>query len=258
MSATGGRTRPMLAGRPGSVPLLPVAGMLGAVTPPEMRTAMDFFDRLEDVRARNDVLEHPFYQRWSAGELSLDELAVYAGEYRHAVVALAEASRSVARLAESADARQLGEHAAEETAHVALWDDFRDGVGARVDGDPRPETVDCARAWAGAEDRSLLEGLVVLYAIESAQPAIADVKRQGLREHYGIADPAVTAYFDVHVERDVEHAAAGRELIAARLDGADEDALLARAEDALRANWRLLDGVDASVAQGSTSPRRIA
>src|SRR6185503_7856888 len=57
----------------------------------------DFWSRLEEVRARWNVLEHPFYQRWSAGELSRDELARYAGEYRHAVVALADAAAGAAR-----------------------------------------------------------------------------------------------------------------------------------------------------------------
>jgi pyrroloquinoline quinone (PQQ) biosynthesis protein C len=28
------------------------------------------------------VLEHPFYERWVAGELSAEDLARYAGEYR--------------------------------------------------------------------------------------------------------------------------------------------------------------------------------
>ncbi len=61
---------------------------------------MTFFDRLEATRERWNVLEHPFYQRWSAGERTREELAVYAGQYRHAVPALAEAAASAARAAE--------------------------------------------------------------------------------------------------------------------------------------------------------------
>src|SRR5437763_1735304 len=30
---------------------------------------MDFWSRIEQVRARWNVLEHPFYERWSRGEL---------------------------------------------------------------------------------------------------------------------------------------------------------------------------------------------
>jgi pyrroloquinoline-quinone synthase len=211
---------------------------------------VDFLDRLEQVRAANDVLEHPFYVRWSAGELRPDELALYAGEYRHAVIAIAKASNAAARKAGPDDAPELEAHAAEEAEHVALWDDFARAVGADTDAEPQPETEACAAAWAGHKDRSLLHDFVALYAIESGQPAISETKRRGLREHYGIEE---TAYFDVHVVRDVEHAAAGRALIARHLDGADEAELLGHAEAVLRANWLLLDGV-----QGSTSPLRIA
>jgi pyrroloquinoline-quinone synthase len=204
---------------------------------------VDFFDRLEGVRARNDVLQHPFYQRWSAGELTRDELALYAGEYRHAVIALAEAASKAAQTAEPSLAAALQAHADEETQHVALWDQFARSVGADLDREPRPETVACADTWAGADSRPLLESLVALYAIESGQPAIADTKRRGLHAHYGIDDPSATAYFDIHVERDVEHAAEAKALIEQRLDGADQASLLAEAEDVLRANWELLDGV---------------
>ena len=116
-----------------------------------------------------------------------------------------------------------------------------------------PETAACADAWAG-DGRDLLGHLVALYAIESAQPAISRVKADGLREHYGFAPGPATAYFDLHAERDVEHAAEGRELIAARLEGADEDALVAEAERVLEANWTLLDGVERLCA--AEEPRR--
>ncbi len=84
-----------------------------------------------------------------------------------------------------------------------------------------------------------------MYAIESAQPAIAETKREGLVAHYGF-DPGsdATVYFDLHATLDVEHAAQERALIEPRLDGADADALLAEAEAVLRANWELLDGVE--------------
>ena len=204
---------------------------------------MDLWTRLDDVRARCSVLEHPFYKRWSAGELSREDLARYAGQYRHAVVALALAADRAARAATSSDRAELAAHAGEEAAHVSLWDAFAGAAG--TDG-PQPaeaETTECAEAWAG-EGRDLLGHLVALYAIESAQPAISRVKADGLREFYGFAAGPATAYFDLHAERDVEHAAEGRVLLEDRLDGADVDALVAEAERVLRANWTLLDGVE--------------
>jgi pyrroloquinoline-quinone synthase len=205
---------------------------------------VDFWSRLEQVRARWNVLEHPFYERWSRGELSGEELATYAGEYRHAVVALADAAAGAAEAAGPELRPQLESHAAEERAHVALWDRFADAAGASADAEPTPETTACARAWAGGPNRPLLRSLVALYAIESGQPPIAETKRAGLREHYGFGEDGAGAYFDLHTELDHEHAAAERALIEARLEGADEDSLLVTAESVLRANWELLDGVE--------------
>jgi pyrroloquinoline-quinone synthase len=198
---------------------------------------MEFFEELDAVRERWDVLDHPFYTRWSEGTLTRDELAYYSGQYRHAVVALAEAARGAADAEPS-----LEPHAAEEAAHVELWDGFVDAVGGDSGAAPAPETAACAQAWA--KDGPLLETLVGIYAIEAAQPAISATKATGLRERYGIDAAAATAYFDLHEQLDVEHAAQGRAFIAERLNGADRDALVARAEDVLRANWELLDGIE--------------
>ena len=53
---------------------------------------MNLIERIDEARVRWNVLDHPFYRRWERGELSSAELAFYAGEYRHAVVALADAA----------------------------------------------------------------------------------------------------------------------------------------------------------------------
>jgi pyrroloquinoline-quinone synthase len=195
---------------------------------------VELFTEIEAARERWDVLRHPFYQRWSEGTLERAELAAYSGQYRHAVVALAEASARA----------DLGEHAEEEAAHVALWDDFTAAIGGDAAAAANPETAACARVWAGDGERDLLPSLVALYAIESGQPAIADTKRRGLREFYGCASGPATAYFDLHAELDHEHAADARALIEPRVAAADEDALVAEADAVLRANWDLLDGVD--------------
>ena len=204
---------------------------------------MDLWSRLADVQSRWNVLEHPFYTRWSRGELTRDELALYAGQYRHAVVALAGATDAAARAADGADHAELAAHAGEEAAHVSLWDAFAGAAGTEGEVAAEPETAECAAAWEG-EGRDFAGHLVALYTIESAQPAISRVKADGLREHYGFDAGPATAYFDLHAERDVEHAADGRAMLEGRLDAADEDALVAEAERVLRGNWTLLDGVE--------------
>jgi pyrroloquinoline-quinone synthase len=207
---------------------------------------MEFWNRIDDVLADGDVLRHPFYVRWSAGELTRPELARYAGEYRHAVVALADCASRAAESAPAELAPGLRAHASEEAEHIELWDRFAAAVGGDARQTPLPETERCARAWSCEGDAELLERLVALYAIEAAQPEISRTKLDGLRDHYDLDSPDAIAYFVLHAERDIEHAAAGRALIERLLaDGqADEDRLLARAESVLRANWELLDGVD--------------
>jgi pyrroloquinoline-quinone synthase len=199
------------------------------------------WDRIEERRSRWNVLEHPFYTRWTAGELSRDELARYSGQYRHAVLAVAEMSATAARQAVEGVGEELRTHAAEEAAHVGLWDGFVKAVGGDPAARPTAETTDCVSDWT-AED-GLLATLTRLYAIESGQPEISRLKREGLVSLYGVPDGPATEYFRVHESADIEHAAHSRRLIESSLGDAEEGRLEAAAEGAFRANWRLLDGV---------------
>jgi pyrroloquinoline-quinone synthase len=204
----------------------------------------DVWQRIEQARDRWNVLEHPFYQRWSAGELSREELADYSGQYRHATAALARLCADVADSAPDSERSELRRHAEEEASHIALWDGFVEAVGGEVAAEPTAETQDCVDAWTASDDR--VSQLVRLYAVESGQPAISKTKREGLAAHYGIGDGPGNEYFRVHERADVEHAEEGRSLIESHLADADPDALVAAAEAAFKANWRLLDGVSAA------------
>ena len=186
--------------------------------------------KLDEARGRWHTLRHPFYQRWERGELGREDLALYSGQYRHAVVALAELA------ARGGDT----EHAREERAHVDLWDDFVAACGGQA-ADPLPETAALVDAFAAAAPGP--EADAILYAIEASQPPVSRTKLDGLVGHYGFApDSAGTAYFRVHATLDEEHAAAAAERLGSANGSAD--AAVARAEAALVANWGLLDGVE--------------
>ncbi|TML16688.1 MAG: hypothetical protein E6G33_05025 [Actinobacteria bacterium] len=195
---------------------------------------MNLIERIDEARARWNVLEHPFYARWERGELTQQALSFYAGEYRHAVAALADAA------ATGGDP----EHAAEEAAHIEIWDDFAAALDAPLDREPTPETAACAEAWRPEDS---LEARAVLYAVESSQPEIARTKLRGLVDHYGFtAGSRGTQYFELHAERDEEHASTSAAVLR-EAPADDADRLVDAATAALKGNWQLLDGVTSRI-----------
>src|SRR5690348_78188 len=96
-----------------------------------------FFSALDARVDRYDLLKHPFYQAWSNGELTRDDLREYAAEYWHHVSAFPTYLSALhSRLPDGGLRRMVLENLCDEEGqrdgrpHSDLWMDFARGMGA--------------------------------------------------------------------------------------------------------------------------------
>lgn len=215
-----------------------------------------FFAALDARIAPFDLLTHPFYQAWSNGELTRDDLRDYAAEYwRHVSAFPTYLSALHSRLDDGTLRRTVLENLAEEEGlpagrpHSDLWMDFATGMGAHAEDvhtrTLNPETAALIAHFRASMLSSPAAALAALYTYESRVPAIATTKADGLRKHYG-ADTATTRYFTLHQTADVLHAHVWREALSSELTQHPEpsEEALAAAEATAAALWMALDGVE--------------
>jgi pyrroloquinoline-quinone synthase len=218
-----------------------------------------FWTRFEERTAPYNLLSHPFYQAWSHGDLTRDDLRAYAVEYwRHVSAFPTYLSALHSRLPDAELRREVLRNLSEEEGtdsptarpHSDLWMDFAEGMGAtRSDVEShtvQPEMTALLNTFRSAmADPTPAAAFAALYAYESKVPAIAVTKAEGLAAHYD-ADAATARYFTLHQTADVAHASVWRELIDKQLalDPSAAEAALASAERAAQALWTALDGVE--------------
>ena len=218
-----------------------------------------FWSRFEERVAPYNLLTHPFYQAWSRGDLTRDDLRAYAAEYWHHVSAFPTYLSALhSRLPDSELRREVLRNLSEEEGtdsatarpHSDLWMDFAEGMGATRSAveshTVQPEMTALLATFRSAmQEPTPAAAFSALYAYESKVPAISVTKAEGLAEHYD-ADAATARYFTLHQTADVAHASVWRELIDKQiaLDPTAADAALASGERAARALWTALDGVE--------------
>jgi pyrroloquinoline-quinone synthase len=220
-----------------------------------------FFEQVEASIAKYDLLCHPFYRAWAAGELTRDDLREYARNYFHHVEAfpcylaelalrLEEGELRRAVLANMCDERgAAGGDGEDSVPHSELWLDFAEGMGARRDMRwhlPVAEIRELTRYFHRvAGEGTPEEGLAAFYVYESQVPRIAKEKERGLREMYS-ADDKTCGYFALHASADVYHSKVWREQLAKRIAADPEKAegALHEGENAGRMLWQALDGIE--------------
>ena len=215
-----------------------------------MMSATEIAHRLDQATAHSRLLEHPFYQAWAAGELTVEDLNAYSKQYWRQVENFPAYLRSLTSRLEGTPREIVARNLRDEVEddHAGLWLRFAEAVRAQADevkgAAIEPETKECIEAFLESGSRSPQFALGMIYGYESQTPAVAETKISGLREHYGIDGPGVD-YFALHGELDVEHTA---ELAEAISLVATDEAGIAEAEAGAAAGaeaiWRLLDGVE--------------
>ncbi len=206
-------------------------------------------DRMIEERS---LLKHPFYQAWQKGELELDTLRTYAGQYYHHVLAFPQyVSGAHANCPGQSDRQELLENLIEEERgdenHPELWLRFGEALGLQresvADDDWLPETRHLVDTYRDVtKNGSFAEAATALYCYESQVPEVAKQKIAGLEKFYGVKDERGLQFFNVHIGADEWHAEVGRGFID-RYGDEDPDAVRATAELCLDALWGFLDGV---------------
>lgn len=217
--------------------------------------AGETLEKLEKQIEEHDLLAHPFYQAWSAGQLTRKDLEEYAAEYYHHVAAFPTYLSTLHSLLPSgllrrAVLRNLCDEEIGGVPHSELWLDFAEGAGidresvkART---PLPEIQELIARY-----RDLMQSpstaLAALYTYESQIPRISKEKAKSLAERYG-ADAKTCRYFELHRLVDRHHALVWKTELTNLLGyepSLSGDALNG-AKAAAEALWGALDGIEAA------------
>jgi pyrroloquinoline-quinone synthase len=222
-----------------------------------------FFEQLEATIAKYDLLCHPFYRAWAAGELTHDDLREYARQYYPHVEAfpcylaelalrLEEGELRRAVLANMCDEKgTTGGLRKNAVPHSELWLDFAEGMGARRDMVPHSPLAEISELIRGfhhvASEGTPEEALATFYAYESQVPRVAKEKERGLRDIYG-ANDQTCGYFALHATADIHHSNVWRKQLERQLEANPEtaQAALDAAEKTAKLLWQALDGIEAA------------
>ena len=190
---------------------------------------MNFKQALDNKIATHNLLNHEFYQAWSAGELQVEALQCYAREYGAFISTLPKGWETLGD-PETAD---------EETEHIDMWADFADGLDTAVSEAQIPQV----KALLQTADELFSEpatALGALYAFEVQQPATAQSKLAGLKAFYQLPEK-VEPYFETHSHNEHE-AEKLLERIGA-LPPDSHDTVVQACEQMSRALWNALTGI---------------
>jgi pyrroloquinoline-quinone synthase len=230
---------------------------------------MTLREQLDAIVSDKHLLTHPFYVAWTEGKLTRDHLKQYAKQYFHHVLAFPTYISAVHYNTPHLAVRQellenLVSEEQGEKNHPALWRNFALALGATAAELDTTEKLATTTQLIDTFRQLCLQspfyaGLAALHVYESQIPAVAAVKIDGLKQFYGMDDPADYEFFSVHQVADVYHAESTAQLIEAHaVTEAQQAEVKQVAETAATVLWQFLDGVYETYCQDIAQPAAVA
>jgi pyrroloquinoline-quinone synthase len=195
---------------------------------------------LDPLIAKMSLLKHPFYVRWSKGELTKQDLAVYAKEYFRLVERIpGMVSRIKERVQDPELKAKIAQNEVEEQEHVELWKRFAKSLDVSeaelAAYEPSATVQDAVASLESLMEQGAEQGITAMYALEAELPIIAQTKKDGLSAFYGLTSADAQVYFDEHMLEE-KHLQVWRSFTVS--DSAEESA-----RASLIAQNQVLDGV---------------
>ncbi len=190
---------------------------------------IDIKQRLERKITDYNLLNHPFYQAWNVGELSLEALRCYAREYGAFIATIPAGWKNL----------EEDDIAEEETEHIEMWEDFANGLDTGIS-EPQIPQVKALLQVADELFSQPTTALGALYAFEAQQPATAQSKLTGLKQFYLLPE-TVEPYFETHSHNEHE-----TEKLLVRIEAlpaASHTTIVQACEQMSSALWNALSGI---------------
>lgn len=198
---------------------------------------------LDPLIADLSLLKHPFYQKWSQGQLTIRDLQIYAKEYFHLVNRI---PGIVERVRVRADERghplagMIEKNRFEEQEHVELWKRFAKSLGISekelIAHKPHATVTAAVMELEQLADGTFEDGVITMYSLEAELPKIAKTKKEGLCAWYNLSSEDARVYFDEHLKEE-EHLQVWRSVA---VDAVQSTTIAKRS---LQAQNKVLDGV---------------
>ncbi len=208
------------------------------------------FDDIKQKIDEKHMLNHPFYQVWSKGTLTKEELADYLAQYFYLEAAFPRFMSGLHARTLDADMRQkmLDNLVHEEMGpnnHVAQLVHLAEKAFGMtkemiMEIGPNEKTKAIIKAFEEAtQSDDIQEGLAAMIVYKQQVSDVAQTKLDGLKEHYGVTDQKSLEFYETHAEINRDY----HQMLDQVYQPLSRDKVLKKTETIRDAFWGFLDGV---------------